>query len=119
MGLPSQKEHTGYMLLQQTVLTVMITTAQLLCQLLHFASHVAAIISTTVTANRSFSSIHQLPEHALVIIALCCRITVTNLIFEYILSNAAAVRGFSPYFAALCDKDPGFFITPWDAPLGQ
>eukprot|EP00877_Chromochloris_zofingiensis_P004700 jgi/Chrzof1/14230/Cz08g30120.t1 len=46
-------------------------------------------------------------------------ITVTNLIFEYILSNAAAVRGFSPYFAALCDKDPGFFITPWDAPLGQ
>lgn len=42
-------------------------------------------------------------------------ITVANLIFEYILSGAAAIRGFSPYFAALCGKKPAdFFTTEWN-----
>eukprot|EP00878_Enallax_costatus_P000818 GHUV01000943.1.p1 GENE.GHUV01000943.1~~GHUV01000943.1.p1 ORF type:complete len:550 (+),score=66.26 GHUV01000943.1:156-1652(+) len=33
-------------------------------------------------------------------------ITVANLILEYILANAAVIRGFSPYFAMLINKQP-------------
>lgn len=45
-------------------------------------------------------------------------ITVANLILEYILANAAAIRGFSPYFAMLVNKDSKFFILPWTSPMG-
>jgi APA family basic amino acid/polyamine antiporter len=39
---------------------------------------------------------------------------VANLVLEYVLSNAAVVRGFSPYFALLVGKaDPNFFLVPW------
>jgi APA family basic amino acid/polyamine antiporter len=40
-------------------------------------------------------------------------ITVANLILEYILANAASIRGFAPYFAMLINKDVGIFITPF------
>jgi APA family basic amino acid/polyamine antiporter len=43
---------------------------------------------------------------------------VANLILEYILANAAAIRGFSPYFAMLVNKDSKFFILPWTSPMG-
>lgn len=42
-----------------------------------------------------------------------CRITVANLIFEYILANAAAIRGFAPYFAMLINQPASKFITPF------
>ena len=45
-------------------------------------------------------------------------ITVSNVVFETILSNAAAARGFSPYFAALIGKEPTFFIMPVTMPNG-
>lgn len=48
-----------------------------------------------------------------------CRITVANLILEYILANAAAIRGFAPYFAMLVNKPSDFFITPYTAPYGM
>ena len=39
---------------------------------------------------------------------------MANLIFEYVLSNAAVVRGFAPYFALLLNKeDQNFFLMPW------
>jgi hypothetical protein len=41
------------------------------------------------------------------------RITVMNLILEYVLANAAVARSFSGYFANLIGKDSLFFIiTP-------
>lgn len=46
------------------------------------------------------------------------RITVANLILEYILANAAAIRGFAPYFSMLVNKPADFFITPYTAPYG-
>lgn len=46
-------------------------------------------------------------------------LAVANLIFEYILANAAAIRGFSPYFAALTNKPEDFYIHHWDAPGGN
>jgi amino acid transporter len=45
-------------------------------------------------------------------------LTVANLIFEYILANAAAVRGFSPYFASLTNKAESFYIHHWNSPTG-
>ncbi|GBF96644.1 cationic amino acid transporter [Raphidocelis subcapitata] len=45
-------------------------------------------------------------------------LTVSNLIFEYILANAAAVRGFSPYFASLTNKPEAFYIHNWNSPSG-
>ncbi|KAI8474786.1 MAG: cationic amino acid transporter [Monoraphidium minutum] len=45
-------------------------------------------------------------------------LAVANLIFEYILANAAAIRGFSPYFAALTNKPETFYIHFWSAPSG-
>ncbi|MEW5304712.1 MAG: hypothetical protein WDW36_007304 [Sanguina aurantia] len=41
-------------------------------------------------------------------------ITVSNLILEYILSNAAAVRGFAPYLALLCNQDSSYFLINWN-----
>ncbi|WIA23368.1 hypothetical protein OEZ85_000131 [Tetradesmus obliquus] len=38
-------------------------------------------------------------------------ITVANLILEYILANAAVIRGFSPYFAMLINKAPESLVT--------
>lgn len=46
-------------------------------------------------------------------------LAVANLIFEYILANAAAIRGFSPYFAALTNKTEDFYIHFWTAPNGS
>uniref|UniRef100_A0A383V9I1 Cationic amino acid transporter C-terminal domain-containing protein n=1 Tax=Tetradesmus obliquus TaxID=3088 RepID=A0A383V9I1_TETOB len=40
-------------------------------------------------------------------------VTVANLILEYILANAAAIRGFAPYFAMLVNQPADKFITPW------
>jgi len=40
-------------------------------------------------------------------------ITVTNLIFEYVLANAAVIRGFAPYFGSLCNQGPDFFLYEW------
>ncbi|EFJ49983.1 hypothetical protein VOLCADRAFT_89329 [Volvox carteri f. nagariensis] len=37
------------------------------------------------------------------------RVVVSNLLFEYILADAAVIRGFSPYFAVLIGKDSGYF----------
>ncbi|CAI5473911.1 unnamed protein product [Closterium sp. Yama58-4] len=39
-------------------------------------------------------------------------ITVANLLMEYILSNAAAARGLSAYFAGFLGQDPEFFRLP-------
>ncbi|CAI7887293.1 unnamed protein product [Closterium sp. NIES-53] len=39
-------------------------------------------------------------------------ITVANLLMEYILSNAAAARGLSAYFAGFLGQDPEFFRVP-------
>lgn len=61
------------------------------------------------------------PEAFLVWLQRCpsaCRITVANLILEYILANAAAIRGFAPYFSMLVNKPADFFITPYTAPYG-
>jgi APA family basic amino acid/polyamine antiporter len=38
---------------------------------------------------------------------------VANLILEYILANAAAIRGFAPYFSMLVNQPSDRFITPW------
>lgn len=43
---------------------------------------------------------------------------MANLILEYILANAAAIRGFAPYFSMLVNKPADYFITPWTSPLG-
>ncbi len=44
------------------------------------------------------------------------RITVANLILEYVLANAAVARSFSGYFANLIGKDSSFFaVTPNDS----
>lgn len=43
---------------------------------------------------------------------------MANLILEYILANAAAIRGFAPYFAMLVNKPSDFFILPYTAPYG-
>ncbi|WIA11144.1 hypothetical protein OEZ85_011287 [Tetradesmus obliquus] len=40
-------------------------------------------------------------------------VTVANLILEYILANAAAIRGFAPYFSMLVNQPADKFITPW------
>lgn len=40
-------------------------------------------------------------------------ITVTNLIFEYVLANAAVIRGFAPYFGSLINKGSDFFLYEW------
>ncbi|MEW5318521.1 MAG: hypothetical protein WDW38_009737 [Sanguina aurantia] len=45
-------------------------------------------------------------------------ITVSNLILEYVLSNAAAVRGFAPYLALLCNQDSSFFLINWNVGPG-
>lgn len=40
-------------------------------------------------------------------LALCvtsCRIAASNIVFNYILANAAVARSFSGYFASLCDQ---------------
>ncbi|PNW80768.1 hypothetical protein CHLRE_07g329050v5 [Chlamydomonas reinhardtii] len=37
-------------------------------------------------------------------------VVTSNLIFEYILADAAVIRGFAPYFATLIGKDPDFFV---------
>ncbi|GJP49301.1 hypothetical protein CLOM_g8527 [Closterium sp. NIES-68] len=42
-------------------------------------------------------------------------ITVANLLMEYILSNAAAARGLSAYFAGFLGQDPDFFRLPMPA----
>ncbi|GFH30569.1 AA_permease_C domain-containing protein [Haematococcus lacustris] len=41
-------------------------------------------------------------------------LTVSNLILEYILSNAAAIRGFAPYLAILFNRPSTFFIKSWN-----
>lgn len=41
-------------------------------------------------------------------------IVVANLILEYILANAAAIRGFAPYFAVLVNRPVSMFITPFN-----
>lgn len=41
-------------------------------------------------------------------------VTVSNLILEYILANAAAVRGFAPYLAVLFNKPSNFFLRNWN-----
>ncbi|KAJ9514584.1 hypothetical protein QJQ45_016315 [Haematococcus lacustris] len=41
-------------------------------------------------------------------------VTVSNLILEYILSNAAAIRGFAPYLAILFNRPSTFFIKSWN-----
>jgi hypothetical protein len=44
----------------------------------------------------------------------CCRVTVANLILEYILANAAVVRGYVPYFALLVGRsNPQDLLVPW------
>ena len=44
------------------------------------------------------------------------RLTVANLILEYVLANAAVARSFSGYFANLIGKDSTFFaVTPNDS----
>lgn len=58
------------------------------------------------------------PLHAC-LLPVACRITVANLILEYILANAAAIRGFAPYFAMLVNKPADFFIIPYTAPYGM
>ncbi|GLI69367.1 hypothetical protein VaNZ11_013943 [Volvox africanus] len=40
-------------------------------------------------------------------------VVVSNLLFEYILADAAVIRGFAPYFAILLDKPSGFFVYDW------
>eukprot|EP00775_Hariotina_reticulata_P003840 gene3840-4097_t len=40
-------------------------------------------------------------------------LTVTTLVMQYILANAAVARAFSAYFATLIGKDAGFFIIPY------
>lgn len=35
---------------------------------------------------------------------LSCRIAASNIVFNYILANAAVARSFSGYFASLCDQ---------------
>lgn len=45
-------------------------------------------------------------------------ITVSNLILEYVLANAAAVRGFAPYLALLCNKDSQYFLYTWNTGPG-
>jgi APA family basic amino acid/polyamine antiporter len=55
---------------------------------------------------------------AAAVAAAVCRITVANLILEYILANAAAIRGFSPYFAMLVNKPSDFFIMPYTSAFG-
>jgi hypothetical protein len=42
-----------------------------------------------------------------------CRITVMNLIMEYILGNAAVLRGFSPYLARLIGLDSTALVVQW------
>ena len=44
--------------------------------------------------------------------------TVANLVLEYILANAAAIRGFAPYLSMLTNQPPGFFVTPYTAAHG-
>lgn len=46
------------------------------------------------------------------------RITVANLILEYMLANAAAIRGFAPYFSMLVNQPATRFVTPWTSPAG-
>jgi APA family basic amino acid/polyamine antiporter len=36
-------------------------------------------------------------------------IAASNIVFNYVLANAAVARSFSGYFASLCNKDPTFF----------
>ncbi|KAJ9514573.1 hypothetical protein QJQ45_016310, partial [Haematococcus lacustris] len=41
-------------------------------------------------------------------------VTVSNLILEYILANAAVARGFAPYLALLFNKPSSYFIRSWN-----
>jgi hypothetical protein len=45
-------------------------------------------------------------------------VTVANLVLEYILANAAAIRGFAPYLSMLTNQAPDRFITPYTAAYG-
>lgn len=56
----------------------------------------------------------QLSTHNIHSVPPTHRITVSNLILEYILSNAAAVRGFAPYLALLCNQDSSYFLINWN-----
>ena len=49
---------------------------------------------------------------------MCTQVTVANLVLEYILANAAAIRGFAPYLSMLTNQPPGFFVTPYTAAHG-
>jgi hypothetical protein len=43
-----------------------------------------------------------------------CGVTVANLILEYILANAAVVRGYVPYFALLVGRsNPQELLVSW------
>jgi hypothetical protein len=68
-----------------------------------------AICTRRTTQNPCAEADHLLS----VLLPIACRVTVANLILEYILANAAAIRGFAPYFSMLVNQPADKFITPW------